>query len=148
MTTVKEVMMTGVAAVGISTPTVEVAQRMKTSGAGTIPVCEDGKLCGIITERDIVVSVVATSWDPGATPAGSVMSRDWPTVSPNEDIWRAVNVMADRGTKVLPVVQGSKLVGLLSLDDLTRESSALAAVVFSRSIKPQSNKSALYVRRR
>ena len=148
MTTVKEVMMSEVTSVTLSTPTTEVAQQMKTFGTGTIPVCENGKLRGLITERDIVVSVVATSRGPGATLAGSVMSRDWPTVSPNEDIWRAVNVMADRGTKVLPVVQGSKLVGLLSLDDLTRKSPALAAVVFSRSIKPQSNKSALYVRRR
>lgn len=148
MTTVKEVMISEVISVTLSTPTNEVAQRMKTSGTGTIPVCENGKLRGIITERDIVVSVVAAGRDPSATPASSVMSKDWPTVSPHDDIWRAVNVMADRGTKVLPVVQDGKLLGLLSLDDLTKKSPALAAMVFSRSIKPQANKSALHVRRR
>ncbi len=148
MTTVKEVMMSEVTSVTLSTPTIEVAQRMKTSGTGTIPVCENGKLRGIITERDIVVSVVAMSRDPGATPAGSVISKDWPTISPSEDIWRAVNVMADRGTKVLPVVQDSKLVGLLSLDDLKQKSPALAAMVFSRSVKPQAPNSGVRVRRR
>ena len=148
MTTVKEVMMSEVTSVTLSTPTNEVAQRMKTSGTGTIPVCENGKLRGLITERDIVVSVVAAGRDPGVTPAGSVMSKDWPTISPNEDIWRAVNVMADRGVKVLPVVQDSKLVGLLSLDDLTRKSPALAAMVFSRSIKPRAHNSALYAGKR
>ena len=148
MTTVKDVMTSNVTSVTPSTSTIEVAQRMKASGTGTISVCENGKLRGIITERDIVVSVVAASRDPGATLAGSVMSKDWPTVPPNEDIWRAVNVMADRGIKVLPVVQDSKLVGLLSLDDLTQKSPALAAMVFSRSIKLQANDSALHVRRR
>ena len=148
MTTVKEVMMTEVTSVTLSTSAIEVARRMKTSGTVTIPVCEKGKLRGIITERDIVVSVVAPSRNPGTTSASSVMSKDCPTVSPSEDIWHAVNVMADRGIKVLPVVQDSKLVGLLSLDDLIKKSPALAAMVYSRSMKPQSNKSALYVRRR
>ena len=148
MTTVKEVMMTEVTSVTLSTSAIEVARRMKTSGTVTIPVCENGKFRGIITERDIVIGVVAASRDPSATPASSVMSKDWPTISPNEDIWRAVNVMADRGVKVLPVVQDSKLVGLLSLDDLTRKSPALAAMVFSRSVKPQASNSALYVGKR
>ena len=148
MTTVKEVMMTGVAAVGISTPTVEVAQRMKASGASTIAVCENGKFRGVITERDIAVDVVAASRDPAKTPAGSVMSKDWPTISPNDNIWHAVNVMADRGMKVLPVVQEGKLVGLLSLDDLKQKSPALAAMIFSRSIKPRAHNLALYVGKR
>jgi len=139
MTTVKEVMMTEVTSVTPFIPITEVAQRMKTFGTGTIPVCDNGKLCGIITERDIVVSVVAMSRDPGATPAGSVMSKDWPTISPNEDIWLAVNVMANRGIKVLPVVQDGKLVGLLSLDDLKQKSPALAAMVFAKTIKAQSS---------
>ena len=86
--------------------------------------------------------------DPSVTPAGSVMSKDWPTISPNDDIWHAVNVMADRGIKVLPVVHNGKLVGLLSLDDLKRKSPALAAMVFSKSVKPQAYNSTLSVRKR
>ena len=81
MTTVKEVMMTGAAAVGISTPAIEVAQRMKASGASTIPVCENGKIRGFITERDIAVDVVAASRDPNTTLAGFVMTKDWSTLS-------------------------------------------------------------------
>ena len=134
MTTVKEVMMSEVTSVTLSTPVVEVAQRMKMSSTSTIPVCENGKFRGIITERDIVIGIVATGRDPGATPASSVMSKDLPTISPNDDLWKAVNVMADKGIKVLPVVQDGKLVGLLSLVDLTKKSPALAAMVFSRSI--------------
>jgi len=148
MTAVKDVMMIEVTAVGISTPAVEVAQRMKTSGVGTIPVCENGKFRGIITERDIVIGIVAASRHSVPTPAGAVMNRDWATISPNDDIWHAVNVTVDRGIKVLPVVQDGKLVGLLSLDDLKRKSPALAAMIFSRSIKPQADNPALYVRRR
>lgn len=148
MTTVKEVMMSEVTSVALSTPAVEVAQRMKMSSTSTIPVCEKGKFRGLITERDIVIDIVAAGRDVDATPAGSVMNKDWPTVSPNDDIWHAVNVMADRGIKVLPVVQDGKLVGLLSLDDLKRKSPALAAVVFARSVKPQASNSALYVRKR
>ena len=113
-----------------------------------IPVCENGKFRGIITERDIVTGVVAAGRDPGAAPASSVMSKDLPTVSPNDDLWKAVNVMADRGIKVLPVVQDSKLVSLLSLDDLAKKNPALAAMVFSRSIKLQTRSSAFYASKR
>lgn len=148
MTTVKEVMMTEVASVTLSTSAIEVAQRMKTSGSSTIPVCENGKLRGIITERDIILNVVALSRDPRVTPASSVMNKDWPTISPSEDIWRAINVMADRSIEVLPVVQEGNLVGLLSLDDLKQKSPTFAAIVFSRSMKPRAPNSALYVGKR
>ncbi|MFH1650717.1 MAG: CBS domain-containing protein [Chloroflexota bacterium] len=148
MTTVKGVMMTEVTSVTLSTSAIEVAQWMKTSGSSMIPVCENGKLRGISTERDIAVNVVSTSRNPGTTSASSVMSKDCPTVSPSEDIWHAINVMADRDIKVMPVVQDSKLVGLLSLDDLTRKSPALAAMVFSRSVKPPASNSRVHVRRR
>jgi len=73
-----------------------------------------------------------------------VMSKDWPTISPNEDIWRAVNLMADRSFKLLPVVQDGKLEGLLHLDAITRNSPALATMAFSKSIQSHAHNSGLY----
>ena len=144
MTTVREIMTSECASVALSTPAIKVAQQMKTSGAGTIPVCDKGGFCGIITERAIVIGVVAASGDAGTIPAGALMDKDWPTVSPNEDVWRAANLMADRSIKVLPVVQDGKLVGLLRLSAITQKNPTLAAMAYSKSLQSKAYKSEIY----
>ncbi len=105
MTTVKEVMVSSIPGVEISTPVIEVARQMIVSRTGVIPVCDNGRFRGIITERDIVIGIVATTRDPIIEPASSVMNRNWPIVSPNDDVMRAANIMVDSGAWVLPVVR-------------------------------------------
>jgi len=137
MTRVKEIMRCDVPSVSPSASIVEVAQKLRDCGTGTLPVCEKGKLRGVITERDIVCAIVATADDPTTGTAGSLMRKRQPTISPGDDITRAARVMADNGVRLLPVAQNGQLLGLLTLENLGRESLALAAWVFSRNLKTQ-----------
>ena len=115
-------------------PVIEVAQQILTSGQQVIPVCDNGKLCGVVTERDIVVGITATARDPVRVLASSLMNNHFPTISPGDDIWGAAKVMVDRAAQVLLVMENSKVVGLLTLEDLARESTALAAMVFCKTV--------------
>ena len=135
MLKVRDVMTSEVIPVLPSTPVIEVAYQMKVSGTGVIPVCDNGKFRGVITERDIVIGIVATGTDPVTEPARSIINNHQPIISPGDDIMQAAKVMVNNGVRVLPVAQNGKLLGLFTLDDLAGESLALAAMVFSKTIK-------------
>ena len=76
-------------------PVVDAAKLMEKEGVGSIPVCEDGRLVGIVTDRDIAMRVVAEGRDPQQTKIQDVMTRDPQTVSAEEPISRALEVMDD-----------------------------------------------------
>jgi len=136
---VKDIINGDVISVASSTPIIEVARQMRDCGAGVIPVCENGKFQGVITERDIVISLVAAASDLKKQQAGTLAHSRHPMISPGVDIMQAAKMMVDHGVRVLPVVQNGKLLGLFTLEDLARESIALAAMVFSKTIKPQAS---------
>ncbi len=117
---VKEVMDTAVNPVSPSTPIIEVAHQMKLSRTGSIPICNKGRFRGLITERDIVFNVVARAIDPVTETVSSIMNKHLPVVSPDDDIMDAAKVMADSNIHILPVVQSGKLVGLLTLESLSK----------------------------
>ena len=136
MTKVGDIMNTDVKCVSPSTPVIEVAHQMRISKRGAIPVCNHLKFWGAITERDIV-NVVATAGDPVTLPAGSLIKKQQPFISPSADLMEAAEKMAGSGIRVLPVVQDGKLVGLFTLEDLARQNLALAAMVFSKILELQ-----------
>ncbi|MBI2832625.1 MAG: CBS domain-containing protein [Chloroflexi bacterium] len=141
MTRVSDVMDNDMVAVAPTVPVIEVAQRMLQMGRHVIPVCDHGKFRGIIRERDIVVGVVATARDPVRVFAGELMSNHLPLISPGVDLMKAVETMASNGLEVLPVVQNGRFLGLLTLDNLSRKSQALAALIFTRSARLASRES-------
>lgn len=134
MPEVKDIMSKEVISVPPSAHIIDVAQKMLTYGQHIILVCDNGKLCGVVTERDIVVSIVATARDPIRTYISSLMKNHLPSSSPSDDILLAAKLMVDHATRVLTVVENGKLAGLLTLDDLARESPALAAMVFCKTV--------------
>jgi CBS domain-containing protein len=86
---------------------------------GALPVCSyDGRLLGIVTDRDIVTRCVAADQEPHRVPVGDIMSRELQTVSPEEDVKEAARQMAGAQVRRLPVVQQGALVGMVSLGDL------------------------------
>ncbi|NCB62096.1 MAG: CBS domain-containing protein [Clostridia bacterium] len=88
---------------------------------GSLPVCsEDGRLRGILTDRDIVLRCVAAEEDPSQTPVREIMSRRCITVSPDDDAREATRLMAAEQVRRLPVVEKDRLVGIVSLGDLAR----------------------------
>ena len=97
----------------------EAAQMMEREGVGAIPVCENGRLEGIVTDRDIAVRVVAGGRDPRQTKIGDVMTRDPDCVKADEPIGRALEVMESRQVRRIPVIDGAgKLVGIIAQADI------------------------------
>ena len=95
------------------------ARLLARHNVGSLPVCGgDGRLRGIVTDRDIVLRCVAGGGSPSSTRVRDVMSRSVITVSPDDDAKRASELMSGGQVRRLPVVQGEKLVGMLALGDL------------------------------
>lgn len=106
-------------------------------GTGMIPVCEKGKFLGLISERDIVASLAGSAGNCERQYAGALAHNRHPMISPGVEIMQAAEMMVNHGVRVLPVVQNGKLLGLLTLEHLARESLALAAMVFAKTAEPQ-----------
>lgn len=115
-----------------SAPVVEAARRMKGNDIGTVVVVgDDGSARGIVTDRDIVVRAVADGQDPTSTPIAEITSRELATLTPGEPADDAVQMMRDKAIRRMPVVEGNKVIGILSLGDLAQvkdPKSALAQI--------------------
>jgi CBS domain-containing protein len=120
MTQVREVMTSNPTSCSVDASVADAAKAMAKEDVGPIPVVEGDRLVGIITDRDIVVRVVAESRDPSATTVGEVVSSDLATVSPDEDLDRALQLLAERQVRRLPVVEGETLVGVVAQADIAR----------------------------
>ncbi len=98
----------------------DVAKTMRTNGISSVVVLEGKKLGGIVTERDIV-NLVAAGGDPHSVRVAHGMTRrDLITVGPKTDIAEAAELMVDRNIRHLPVVDRTRVVGLVSIRDLTK----------------------------
>ena len=95
----------------------EVAVKMKNDNVGIIPVCEDGTLLGVITDRDLVVDGIAEK-HPGSTRVTDIMHGDVVTANPDTTDEEAAALMAQHKIRRLPVLENGKLVGIVSLGDL------------------------------
>jgi CBS domain-containing protein len=105
-----------------SLPVAEGARQMRTANVGAIIVEKDGKLCGIVTDRDIAIRIVAEGRDPNTTPLSDICSKDLITVSPDDDLDRVVQLMREKAIRRVPVVDSrNEVVGILSLGDLARD---------------------------
>ena len=94
------------------------ARYMVEHNIGAVPVLKDGQLEGIFSERDIMKRVLVEGRDPGKTPVADVMTRNPLVVSPDEKIEHCLVLMKQHGFRHLPVCNGRKLEGFLSLRDL------------------------------
>ena len=117
---VGEVMHTDVKTANAEDTFADVAKIMRTNGISSVVVIEGKKLGGIVTERDIV-NLVAAGGDPHSVKVAHGMTRrDLETVSPKTDIGEAAELMVVRNIRHLPVVDRGKVVGIISIRDLTR----------------------------
>jgi CBS domain-containing protein len=85
---------------------------------GALMVVEGGKLAGIFTERDVMTKVVGQSRDPDAVRLADVMTRNPDTIGPEQSAREALEMMRKRGYRHLPVVDGTELIGMVSVRDL------------------------------
>lgn len=93
---------------------------MKRLGIGALLVLENNHLQGIISERDIVLKFIGCACDPATTPVSEVMSTNLTTVTPDTTVQQAMRIVTEKRFRHLPVLENGKLVGLISIGDLTR----------------------------
>ncbi|MFI9584718.1 CBS domain-containing protein [Streptomyces sp. NPDC052236] len=128
---VREIMTSAPVAVGRLTAVSEVAHRMRDENIGAVLVTDGEKLCGLVTDRDLVVRIMAEGKDSGDTTVQDACSDDLVTVTPDDEVDRAIQLMREHSLRRLPVVEGSAPVGIVSLGDLAIErdpSSALGDI--------------------
>ena len=119
-TSIKEVMTRDVRACEPNATVAQAAKVMAQEDVGPVPIVEDGRLAGLVTDRDIVVRVVAEGRDPNATTVGEIASTELVTVSPDDDLDEALKLLAERQVRRLPVVEGDRLVGIVAQADIAR----------------------------
>ncbi len=117
---VRDLMTSGPACCAPGDPCAQAAMLMREEDCGSVPVVEDGRLVGIVTDRDITVRGVAMGRDPKTTPVSEVMSADPITVTPDTAADEAAKLMADRQVRRLPVVEDGRLVGIVVTAQLAR----------------------------
>lgn len=117
---VSEIMSRGLVTVAPEDTVESAARLLSQHSVGALPVCgEDGRVRGIVTDRDIVVRAVAA--DCGlAAPVKTVMTRAVATVDARADVREAARLMAERQVRRLPVLNGDRVCGMISLGDVAK----------------------------
>ncbi|HJV04108.1 MAG TPA: CBS domain-containing protein [Actinomycetota bacterium] len=106
----------------------DAAALMRDLDVGVIPVAEDDRLLGLVTDRDLVLRVLAERKDPMEVLLGDIATTSPVTVSPDERLSRARDLMSEHRIRRLPVVKGEQLVGILSLGDVAQADESERAV--------------------
>jgi len=119
-TTVREAMTSLPRSIERSEGVVEAAQTMASEDVGSLPVVEGGELVGMITDRDLVIHVVAKALDPRSVTVSEVATRNPVVASPEEPLDEALQRMAQEQVRRLPVVDDGRLVGILAQADVAR----------------------------
>lgn len=104
--------------IGASEPVVDAARLMREQHVGSLPVTDNEKLVGMITDRDITTRVVAEAADPKMISVGDVYSRDLISVEPDQDLEEALRLMARHQVRRLPVIENDSLVGIVAQADI------------------------------
>jgi CBS domain-containing protein len=94
------------------------ARAMRDANIGDIIVLDNGRICGIVTDRDIVVRAVAEGRDLSTTTLKDICSQELTTLSPTDSVEDAVSLMREKAVRRLPIVDGGKPVGIVSIGDL------------------------------
>ena len=115
---VKEAMTKKVIVINPDTTIKDAAKIMSQYRVGSIVVLEDEKLVGIITELDIIWKVVAGELDPKTTLVRDVMSKNVVTINADQTLEDATDVMVENKIKKLPVIEGNKIIGIITATDI------------------------------
>jgi signal-transduction protein with cAMP-binding, CBS, and nucleotidyltransferase domain len=118
MTKIRQLMTTDPIVLQTETSAAEAARRMRDEGVGDVLVKEGAELYGIVTDRDLVVRVVAEGADGDDVTLGAVCSSELHVLSPDDEHDAAVAAMRDHAVRRLPVVEDGTPVGIVSIGDL------------------------------
>ncbi|MEN3609432.1 CBS domain-containing protein [Plantactinospora sp. ZYX-F-223] len=121
MTTAREIMTPNPTCVGEGEDMVTAARRMSELGVGSMPICGgDNRLKGMLTDRDIVVKVLAQGRDPRSVTAGELAQGKPVTIGADDDAEEILRTMGSHQVRRLPVIDGHDLVGVVAVADVAR----------------------------
>jgi CBS domain-containing protein len=122
---IKDAMTSNPFSIDAEKPVSYAAKMMRDENVGLAPIVEGDKLVGTLTDRDIATRVVAEGKDPESTTAREVASRDVVTITPDQSLDEALQLMAQHQVRRLPVVEeGSRLVGVIAQADVAQHADA------------------------
>src|SRR5688500_17698663 len=120
--TAREVMTENCECIGESETVLDAAQKMKDLNVGSLPICgDDDRLKGMLTDRDIVVKVLAAGKDPQSTTAGELGEGKPVTIGADDSVSETLATMKEHAVRRLPVIDGHELVGIVTQGDLAKE---------------------------
>ena len=118
---VSQIMNTNVISLTPDDSAAQAARLLDRHGIGSIPICsKDGRLRGMVTDRDIALRCVALENQPEEIRLREIMTRGVITVSPDDDVREAAHIMASEQLHRLPVSKNNRVIGMLALADLAR----------------------------
>jgi CBS domain-containing protein len=121
VTSAREIMTGGADCIGEDETVTAAAEKMAGLGVGALPICgNDDRLKGMLTDRDIVVKVLAGGKDPGSTRAGELGQGEVVTIGADDDAGEILHTMTAHKVRRLPVIDGHRLVGMVALADVAR----------------------------
>ncbi|WP_030294794.1 CBS domain-containing protein [Streptomyces katrae] len=121
MTTAREIMTPDATCIGAQETVLEAAKKMASHGVGALPICgDDQKLKGMLTDRDIVVKVLAAGKDPAQVKAGELAQGEAVTIGADDEADEILRTMSEHQVRRLPVIDGHTLVGIVAQADVAR----------------------------
>ena len=125
MPQIRDVMTSNPATAEPSMSAVDAARRMIQEKVGPLPVVDGERLVAMVTDRDLIARVVAEGRDPQSVTVEEIASRDLVTGQPDQDVDEARQLLAEHGLDRLAVVEGDRLVGIVSEADIRRDEGPL-----------------------
>ena len=118
----RDIMSTDCTCIGENDSVLDAARKLKELDVGALPICgEDDRLKGMVTDRDIVVKVIAQGKNPASTPVSELATQDEVvTIGADDSIDDALKTMSSHKVRRLPVIDGRQLVGIISQADIAR----------------------------
>ncbi|MCW3844196.1 CBS domain-containing protein [Micromonospora yasonensis] len=121
MPTARDIMTSNVSCVREQDDLRTAARQMAELGVGSLPICGvDNRLRGMLTDRDIVVKVLAQGRDPGSVTAGELAQGEAVTIGADDDAAEILRTMGQHKVRRLPVIDGRELVGIVAVADVAR----------------------------
>lgn len=121
MTTAREIMTPSATYLEPTHTVADAAAQMASDDIGALPVCEGGRLVGMLTDRDIVMRVVNEGRDPSATTVADVCdATEVVTIGADDSVEEAIRTMKDHAVRRLPVIDGTDMVGIVSQADIAK----------------------------
>ncbi|MEH0937317.1 CBS domain-containing protein [Micromonospora psammae] len=121
MPTARDIMTSDVTCVREQDDLRAAARRMAELGVGALPICgDDNRLKGMLTDRDIVVKVLAEGKDPAKVTAGELAQGEAVTIGADDDAAEILRTMGQHKVRRLPVIDGHELVGIVAVADVAR----------------------------